>query len=55
MGLCFKHWHGGSRWHYLYPGYRGHIVQVVNDYGDLVAVAGRLRLEGACRRRPAIF
>jgi hypothetical protein len=55
MARAFKHWHGGSRWHYLYSGYHGHIVQVVDDFGDLVAVAGRLSLKGAYRRKPVIF
>jgi hypothetical protein len=39
----FKHWHGGSYWHYRHDGYFGHLVQVVDDYGNLVAVSGKLR------------
>jgi len=41
----FKQWRGGigSRWHLRIAGYSGHIVQVVNDFGDLVAVSGQCR------------
>lgn len=40
---AFQHWRGGSRWHHRQRGYAGHIVQVVDDFGSLVAVRGRLR------------
>ena len=41
----FPQWRGGSRWHHRQAGYFGHIVQVVSDFGELVAVRGRLRLD----------
>lgn len=52
---AFKHWFGGSFWHHLQAGYSGHIVQVVNDFGDLVAVSGRLTLRGRSDERQNIF
>lgn len=39
----FQHWKGGTRWHHRQGGYFGHLIQVVNDFGDLVAVRGSLR------------
>ncbi|WP_431274253.1 hypothetical protein ACQ858_19675 [Variovorax ureilyticus] len=40
---AFQHWRGGARWHHRQGGYFGHLVQVVDDFGSLVAVRGRLR------------
>lgn len=40
---AFMHWRGGARWHHRQAGYTGHLVQVVDNFGDLVAVRGRLK------------
>lgn len=43
---AFPHWHGGRFWHHMQAGFHGHLVQVTDDFGELVAVGGRL-----CRPR----
>jgi hypothetical protein len=41
----YRQWRGGvgSCFHGRLEGYAGHLVQVTNDFGELVAVAGRCR------------
>jgi hypothetical protein len=52
----YRQWRGGvgSCFHGRLEGYAGHLVQVTNDFGELVAVAGRCRsLQQPAPRGPA--
>jgi hypothetical protein len=40
---AFPCWQGGCCWRHRQAGFTGHLVQVVDNFGDLVAVSGRLR------------